>query len=201
MRKNSKEFKVVLCVTLIFVFCILYIASPNLTIPSSSNNSDASNRTKEITYKDVLDSNNVTALEYIEIEKEESSFFLTLTENGVNLIELEPSEGGNWRMSGEYVIDNTVLEDYLDVHGLYWDTILLSDDTLLIYGICNADLNIQKIKTIVSSRNIYEYNMEEDRRLFFVDLNDKNPSKITVQGMNDETSVVAELFRSKYWWK
>ncbi len=181
-----------------FVFCVIFIIIKNLVVLSPKQNSNASKSSKEIAYKEILDSKNVTALEFIEIEKEEKTFFLTLTENGVTVIKLEPSNNSNWRMSGEYCIDNITLDDFLEVNGLYWDTILLGDDTILIYGICSPEANIKEIRAIVSNRNTYEYALEDNRRLFFLDINDKNPLTITVQGINDTNSVVAEHFRSKY---
>lgn len=190
-RMKKKEIGIVI----IFIVCILYPVITNRLIPSSKLSSDEGKLTKYTLYKDILDSDHVTALEYIEIEQEESTFFLTLTEVGITVIELEPSNATDWRMACEYGIDNISLEDYLDVHGLYWDTILLSDGTLLIYGICNPELNIKEIKTTVSGRYIYEYTMEENKRLFFIDINDKNLTTITVQGMDDTSRVIAELCR------
>ncbi len=75
---------------------------------------------------------------------------------------------------------------------------ILYYDTILIYGICSPEANIKEIRAIVSNRNTYEYALEDNRRLFFLDINDKNPLTITVQGINDTNSVVAEHFRSKY---
>jgi hypothetical protein len=164
---------------------------------TSKQNYYTSKPTKEMVYKKILDSENATALEFIEIEKEKKTFFLTLTENKVTVIELEPSYDSNWRMSGEYCIDNITLKDLFEVNGLYWDTILLDDGTILIYGICSPEANIKEIRAIVSNRNTYEYALEDNRRLFFIDINDKDPSTLTVQGINDANSVVAELFRSK----
>lgn len=191
--------KKILCISIsTFVFCAIYIIINNLLVLLPKQNSNASKSTKEIVYKEILDSENATALEFIEMEKEEKTFFLTLTENGVTVIEIEPSNDSNWRMSGEYCIDNITLNDFLEVNGLYWDTILVGDGTILIYGICSPEANITEIRAIVSSRNTYEYTLEVDRRLFLLNINDKNPSTLTVQGLDDANSVVAELFRSKH---
>lgn len=178
-----------------FMFCIIIF----FVGKSFKLNSIQSEPTKEVVYNEILDSKNLTALESIEIEKDGKTFFLTLTENEVTVIELEPSNDSNWRMSGEYCIDNVVLHDFLEVNGLYWDTILVSDGTFLIYGICSLEFNIKEIRAIVSSRDTYVYTLEDNWQLFFFDINDKNPLTITVQGINDNNSVVAEHFRSKYW--
>lgn len=191
--------KKILCISIsTFVFCAIYIIINNLVVLLPKQNSNASKSTKEIVYKEILDSENATALEFIEMEKEEKTFFLTLTENRVTVIELEPSYDSNWRMSGEYCIDNITFDDFLEVNGLYWDTILIGDSTILIYGICSPEVNIKEIRAIVSSRNTYEYTLEDDRRLFLFDINDKDPLTINVQGLDETNSVVAELFRSKY---
>ncbi len=192
--KNSMMKKKIYITIIAFMFCIIIIfVGKSLKLNSIEDES-----TKEIVFNKILDSKNVTALESIEIEKDGKTFFLTLTENEVTVIELEPRNDSNWRMSGEYCIDNIVLHDFLEVNGLYWDTILVGDGTLLIYGICSLELGIKEIRAIVSSRDTYVYTLEDNRQLFFFDINDKNPLTITVQGINDFNSVVAEHFRSEY---
>lgn len=189
LKKTSYIFIIVISFVLITYLVITYLSANPKYIKKEY--------TKECLFEEELKADNASLIEVIEKEYDDRSIFCTLTDKGIMVIEFEPIDDSNWRKSALFYIDNSVLNEFLSDDRIFMDTVY-RDDTIFIYGVCNPELNIRKIRFKSSRGKIYECSLAKNNRLFFIKTEEESALGMTVQGFDDKDKVVFEYDRLKY---